>query len=212
MPTFHSPCLSVARGLLALLPCLGLAAAPVHAQQPNDLTGFIQISGTKRLNKKTFPIESPYSLIFVTGYPEFDVEKVPAGGVGVFGAFDSGEVQLLAHVAYAPNLAEAMYVRDMFPPGEWIEPAETPRFAMICSWPQEDGAPPTEVWRAYAERDDGRTTIDHNESYYINLFMTWRSVPRKRAQAKFEGRDYCQELATTNQSSAPPWLPASAYR
>lgn len=199
----------LAQSFLVVLSCLGYTH--VQAQQPESLMGFIQISGAKYLDKRTFPIEKPYSLTFVHSYLEFDVEKVPAGGVGAFGAFDSGEVKLLAHVAYAPNITEALYVRELFPPGEWIEPAETPRFVMICGWPQEDGAPPAEVYRTYAERDDGRTMITDDAPYYTRLFMVWRSVSQKRAQAQFQGQDYCQELAMTRQSSAPLWLPATTY-
>src|SRR5690606_20479969 len=96
------------------------AFVPAQAQQPKDLVGFIQLSGAHHIDKKMFPIETPYTLTYVFGYLEFDVEKIPAGGVAVFGLFESDEVKLLAHVPYAPNIAEAMYHRELFPPGEWL--------------------------------------------------------------------------------------------
>src|SRR5690606_1614897 len=121
--------------------------------------------------------------------------------------FDSGEVKLLAHVDYAPNIAEASYYRELFPPGQWLEPSDTPRFVMVCGWPKEGGAPPTEVFHTYAERDEGRTKITDESPSYVGLWMTWRPISSKRAQDKFKGQDYCREIATTSNSSAALWLP-----
>lgn len=180
------------------------------AEQPAGVITQGGLVGTKwvKFRKSTKP--GPYTLTLVFGYPVEKSEDIPAGGLAIFGYFDSGEIALLDHAEYMPSLSGTSLNRNLYPAKQIFDKADLPRYLMTCAWPQEEGQPPTSFIYAYAERDDANFKIEDHEAY---LFLTarWSPVPMKRAQSKFAAQDYCSEIAKTRKSSAPLWLPATKY-
>ncbi|WP_449432673.1 hypothetical protein [Pseudomonas putida] len=130
---------------------------------------------------------------------------VPAGGMAVFGWFESGEVQLLHKVEYLPSVLQMIAQRKVKPAKFPLDPKATPLYAMVCGWPLDDQRVPGKISVAYAERDDANTQVQESTVGTL-LNVRWVPVPASRAAKNFQAKDYCAEVATTKQSSAPLWL------
>lgn len=130
---------------------------------------------------------------------------VPAGGVAIFGWFESGEVQLLHAVEYLPAMTQ-MVARRLVKPAKFpLDPKATPVYAMVCGWPLDDQRTPGKISVAYSERDDANMQVKES-SVGTLLNVRWIPVPASRAAKNFQAKDYCDEVAKTKKSSAPLWL------
>lgn len=130
---------------------------------------------------------------------------VPAGGMAVFGWFESGEVQLLHTVEYLPSIRQMTARRNVKPAKFPLDPKATPLYVMVCGWPLDDQRAPGKISVAYAERDDANTQVK-NSSVGTLLNVRWVPVPASRVAKNFQAMDYCDEVARTKKSSAPLWL------
>lgn len=206
------PTFPAAVALAAGLVCLGPAAA--SAAQPADFQGFLDAFGIKHIDKNVFKgSDDPYTLQFYIGYTEPDIENIPSGGLAIFGAFDSGEIVTMGGADYLPNLSEAHYSREIYPPGALLQASETPRYLMLCVFPkEEEGQSHDPIFRAYAERDDANSGIDKSQKAFWSVSVKWRPIPTRRGQSKFSDQDYCEEFSRTKVSSAPLWLPEAGYK
>lgn len=185
-----------------------LSTAPVHAADTADTadkpTATMMIVGNYfRRNLK----ESKYTILATfndrANAPESG--DVPAGGMAVFGWFESGEVQLLHTVEYLPSMQQMIAQRNVKPAKFPLDPKATPLYAMVCGWPLDDQRAPGKISVAYAERDDANTQVKES-SVGTLLNVRWVPVPTSRAAKNFQDRDYCGEVAKTKKSSASLWL------
>jgi hypothetical protein len=130
---------------------------------------------------------------------------VPAGGMAVFGWFESGEVQLLHVVEYLPSVQGMVARRNVKPAKFPLDPKAMPLYAMVCGWPLDDQRAPGKISVAYAERDDANTQVQES-SVGTLLNVRWVPVPASRVAKNFQAMDYCGEVAKTKKSSASLWL------
>lgn len=84
---------------------------------------------------------------------------VPAGGIAVFGWFESGEVRLLHMVDYLPSMRQMTARRNVKPAKLPLDPKATPLYTMVCGWPLDDQRAPGRVTTAFAERDDANSQV-----------------------------------------------------
>jgi hypothetical protein len=131
--------------------------------------------------------------------------EVPAGGMAVFGWFESGEVQLLHAVPYLPSMKQMVARRNVKPAKFPLDPKDTPLYTMVCGWPLDDQRVPGKISAAYVERDDANVQVKES-SVGTLLTVMWVKVPASRAAKNFQAKDYCAEVASTGKSSAPLWL------
>ncbi|NYT64010.1 hypothetical protein H0A66_16965 [Alcaligenaceae bacterium] len=198
--------------LVIVVSVMGLGSTAVGAAQPEGVSGWMVAWGSKYIKLAKGQVHNPFKLQFFFGYPEENIENIPAGGFAAFGAFDSGDVRLLHYIEYHPSLVEVSSIRGVYPPEKWIQPSDAPRYVMICVWPQEEGKDPEDIYYAYSERDDAGAEVKESErKTYVTLGVNWRPIPIKRAKSKFSAQDYCGEISKTKKSSAPLWLPATKY-
>ncbi len=129
----------------------------------------------------------------------------PAGGMAVFGWFDSGEVRLLHTVAYQPSMLQMMARRNVKPAKFPLDPKATPLYVMACGWPLDDQREPGRITVAYAERDDANIQVKESSVGTLTN-LRWIPVPSTRAAKNFQAKEYCGEVAKTKKSSAPLWL------
>lgn len=199
--------------LAIMAAAISFGPADLNAAQPKGVMGFIEVSGTKVISPRSGVEQGPFRLRLQFVYSEHDVENIPFGGLVGFGAFDSGEVLLLEHIKYMPNLSDALSFRNIYPPGQLLEPSQTPRFVMLCALPiKEPGQNHGPVIYAYSERSDPNFRIDKTRDELWHFSARWQPVPAKRAQSKFADRDYCGEFLKANKSPVPLWLPDSEYQ
>lgn len=197
--------------LVAMVLTLGVLpdAAPVHAADPPAAFAHLMIGGNyfrRDLRSSKYTILASYidqklSMEAANG----GGGDVPAGGMAVFGWFESGEVQLLHVVEYMPSMQSMTVQRHVKPAKFPLDPKATPLYAMVCGWPLDDRRQAGKITAAYVERDDANVQVNQS-SVGVLTNVRWVSVPASRAAKNFQGRDYCGELAKTRKSSAPLWL------
>lgn len=199
--------------LVLLIGAISSGSSDVDVTQPDVATGWMEAFGSKWFQPGKDRANEPYTLMFVFTYRKENIETIPVGGMAAFGAFDSGDVMLLGHVEYTPNLAGAVYTHAVYPPGRWLEPSQTPRYVLMCALPVEYSDLLESVPHAYAERDSVKTGVMGNgREDYIFISLKWHPVPEEHAQSKFASQDYCGEIAETKQPPVPVWLPDTKYK
>lgn len=184
---------------------VGLCMANVSAAPHARYSAILSLAGGNHvLNQGRAP--EPYTFSLFTHYTLPEHEDPPGGGLGVFGAMDTGEVQLMHHIQYVPNLTESFTDRRLYPPKAIIRASYLPLYIMVCAWTADDDMPSEPVFQFYTEREDANATLTE-----ARLGATWRTISSRRAKDKFAALDYCGELSKTRKSSAPLWLPATEY-
>lgn len=182
-----------------------LTTAPVHAADADDTptasTTMMVVGNYFRRNLK----ESNYTLLATFNGIAPESGDVPAGGMAVFGWFESGEVHLLHTVEYLPSVQGMVAQRKVKPAKFPLPPKATPLYTMVCGWPLDDQRAPGKISVAYAERDDANTQVKES-SVGTMLNVRWVPVPASRAAKNFQAMDYCDEVAKTKKSSASLWL------
>jgi hypothetical protein len=186
-----------------------LSTAPVYAADTDDTstataTATMMVAGNYfRRHLK----DSKYTILATFNNRAIAPESgdVPAGGMAVFGWFESGEVQLLHIVEYLPSVQGMVARRNVKPAKFPLDPKATPLYAMVCGWPLDDQRAPGKISVAYAERDDANTQVQES-SVGTLLNVRWVPVPASRVAKNFQATDYCGEVAKTKKSSASLWL------
>lgn len=180
--------------------------APVHAADPPAAFATMYIGGN--YFRKDLPA-SKYTILgtFVDRAMAMATSNgdVPAGGMALFGWFESGEVQLVHIVEYLPSMQQMVARRNVKPAKFPLDPKATPLYAMVCAWPLDDRRVPGRITVAYAERDDANTQVKESRSGTLTS-ARWVPVPASRAAKNFQAKDYCAEVAKTKKSSAALWL------
>lgn len=198
----------------AVLPAVALAlgallgTAPVHAADADDTADTPTASASMLVGGNYFSRnlkDSKYTILAVLNGIAPESGDMPAGGMAVFGWFESGEVQLLHSVEYLPSLQQMVARRNVKPAKFPLDPKATPLYAMVCGWPLDDQRAPGKISVAYAERDDANTQVK-NSSVGTLLNVHWVTVPASRVAKNFQAMDYCDEVAKTKKSSASLWL------
>lgn len=182
-----------------------LSTAPVHAADTADTATATMLVGGNYF-RRNLP-NSKYTILAT--FIDRDIAPasgdVPAGGMAVFGWFESGEVQLLHMVEYLPSMQQMVARRNVKPAKFPLDPKATPLYAMVCGWPLDDQRAPGQITVAYAERDDANSQVKES-SVGTLLSVHWVPVPTSRATKNFQAMDYCGEVAKTKKSSASLWL------
>jgi len=182
------------------------ASAPVRADDTPTAHATMMVGGnyfTRHLKDSKYTILATF---MAPGNPDgSESAEVPAGGMAVFGWFETGEVQLLHTVEYLPSMQQMVARRNVKPAKFPLDPKATPLYTMVCGWPLDDQRAPGKISVAYAERDDANTQVKES-SVGTLLTVHWVKVPASRAAKNFQAMDYCGEVATTKKSSAPLWL------
>ena len=200
------------RAVRATLPAVALAIGAISATAPACAADPPAAFATMYVGGNYFSrnlADSKYTILgtFVDRAMAMATQSgdVPAGGMAVFGWFDSGEVLLLHRVEYLPSMQQMVARRNVKPANFPLDPKATPLYAMVCAWPLDDKRVPGRITIAYAERDDANTQVK-TSSVGALLSVRWVPVPVSRAEKNFQGKDYCGEVAKTKKSSAALWL------
>ena len=195
---------------MAAIMVLGLCGARAYGAPTIQAITQGGLAGGKFVKLSKGQRDKPYKWTIFFGYPMESPDDILAGGMATFGVFDSGQIMLINHTEYVPNLSSVSYGRDLYPANRIFDKSDLPRYLMTCAWPQEEGQSPSSTIYAYAERDDSNFTVEDHGAY-VTQSARWPPVPPKRAQDKFAAHDYCGELATNRKSSVPMWLPQTKY-
>lgn len=183
-----------------------LGTAPVHAADTPTAFATMLVGGN--YFRRNLP-DSKYTILATFIDRAIAIAPangdVPAGGMAVFGWFESGEVQLLHMVEYLPSMQQMVARRNVKPAKFPLDPKATPLYAMVCGWPLDDRRAPGKITVAYAERDDANSQVKES-SVGTLISVRWVPVPTSRAAKNFQARDYCGEVAKTKKSSASLWL------
>ena len=183
-----------------------LSPAPVHAADTPTAFATMLVGGNyfrRNLPDSNYTILATFIDRAIATAPVSG--DVPAGGMAVFGWFESGEVQLLHMVEYLPSMQQMVARRNVKPAKFPLDPKATPLYAMVCGWPLDDRRAPGKITVAYAERDDANSQVKES-SVGTLISVRWVPVPASRAAKNFQARDYCDEVAKTKKSSAALWL------
>ncbi|NYT61276.1 hypothetical protein H0A66_02905 [Alcaligenaceae bacterium] len=197
--------------LLAVTIALGFGGARAIAQQPVGAFTQGQITGIKWLKPPKKALDKPYTWWLSFHFPVENTDDIPYGGVAAFSLLDSGEIFLMNHTEYVPNLSSVLLSREIYPPNHIFKKDELPRFIMTCAWPLDEDKKPVSMIYTYAERDDSRFEIKDVDGAFLTFDSKWTEVPAKRVRSKFATHDYCGEISKTKKSSAPLWLSATKY-
>ncbi|VVP79365.1 hypothetical protein PS918_02139 [Pseudomonas fluorescens] len=181
-----------------------LGAAPVLAEDTDDTPIATSLIAGNYFRRDLADSKYTVMATFINRATP-DSGDVPAGGMAVFGWFESGEVQLLHWVEYLPSMQQMTAQRIVKPAKFPLDPKATPLYTMVCGWPLDDQRVPGKITAAYTERDDANTRVKES-SVGTLLNVRWVPVPASRAARHFQAKDYCAEVATTKKSSAPLWL------
>lgn len=183
-----------------------LGATQVHADDAPTGIATMLIGGNyfpRDLSKSNYTILATF---LDSGTSEAGASgDAPAGGMAVFGWFESGQVQLLHAVEYLPSMTQMSARRNVKPAKFPLDPKATPLYAMVCAWSLDDQRMPGTITVAYAERDDANSRVKKS-SVGTLLTAHWVPIPASRAAKRFEAMDYCAEVAKTKKSSAALWL------
>lgn len=185
---------------------LALGTASLNAAPQGRFNAKISIYGYNAAAFASGRQSDPYTYEVEIYHTNHTLKDPPGGGLATFGVMDSGEVLLLHHIEYVPNLTESFTRRPLYPPGAVFKASDLPLYIMVCAWFADDGTASGPIFQFYTEREEVKTKLSDTSAS-----VSWNTISSRRAKDKFAAQDYCDELSKTKQSSAPLWFPKTGY-